>query len=102
MTQTKDQKKHINALMPEELKQLLDTVSKHFPKHYTLFLLLARTGVRIGEVLALQWGDIDFNSDFIRVERSYKRGIVEKPKYDRLGKMFTARFFISFQKFGQD
>lgn len=28
--------------------------------------------MRLGELLGLQWGDIDFNGKYIRVERSYK------------------------------
>jgi integrase len=77
---TKDKKKHINALMPEELKQFLDTVSEHFPEHYALFLLLARTGMRIGEALALQGGDIDFDERFIEVKRSVYRDKITTPK----------------------
>jgi len=77
---TKDQKKHINALTPEELKQLLETVSEHFPGHYALFLLLARTGMRIGEALALQWEDINFDKRFIEVKRSVYRDKISTPK----------------------
>ena len=63
----------INSLTDEELKLLLDTVQEHFPAHYTLFLLLARTGVRIGEALGLKWGDIDFQGRFIDVKRTYTK-----------------------------
>lgn len=76
----KKQKKAIDPLSKEELKLLLDTVQVHFPEHYTLFLLLARTGMRIGEALALQWGDIDFVGRFISVERSLVRGRITTPK----------------------
>ena len=76
----KDRKEDINPLTPEELTKLLDTVQEHFPEHYTLFLLLARTGMRIGEALALQWGDIDFNSRFIEVRRSVVREKITTPK----------------------
>lgn len=75
-----DSKQNIDALSKEELKLLLDTVQTHFPGHYTLFLLLARTGVRIGEALALQWADIDFAGRFIDVQRSLVRGVVSTPK----------------------
>ncbi len=71
---------HVNALEADELKTLLDSVLKHYPEHYTLFLLLARTGLRIGEALALQWGDIDFNKRFIEVKRSVVRGLITTPK----------------------
>ncbi len=51
-----NQTNDINPLTSEELAKLLDTVQKHFPRHYPLFLTLARTGMRIGEVIGLQWG----------------------------------------------
>jgi integrase len=70
----------MDPLSASELQHLLDTVQKQFPQHYTLFLLLARTGLRIGEALALQWSDIDFNGRFIKVERGISRGKVEPPK----------------------
>jgi len=77
---TKDPKKHINALTSEELNQLLNTVSKHFPEHYTLFLLLERTGLRIGEALALQWEEIDLKTRSIEVSRGIYRGRISTPK----------------------
>jgi integrase len=72
----------INPLTGDELDLLLQTVyhSKKHRDHFCLFLLLARTGMRIGEALALQWGDIDFNSRFIEVKRSVVRGIISTPK----------------------
>ena len=76
----KDSKKVIKPLDSEELKLLLDTVQEHFKAHYVLFLLLARTGVRIGEALAVQWGDIDFNKRFIEIKRSLVRGKISTPK----------------------
>lgn len=70
----------IDPLSREELRLLLDTVEAHFRDHYPLFLLLARTGLRIGEALALQWGDIDFHGRFIGVRRSIVRGRISTPK----------------------
>lgn len=76
----KDRKKNINPLTAEELKTLLDAVQVYYPNHYLLFLLLARTGLRAGEALALKWGDIDFKGRFINVQRSYRKGRIETPK----------------------
>jgi len=36
----------------------------------TLFILLAMTGLRAGEALGLQWGDVDFDHHCIHVRRS--------------------------------
>lgn len=82
--ETKDNKKDIDPLTRKELKTLLDAVHTQFPEHYTLFLLLARTGMRIGEALALQWGDIDFTGRFINVKRSVARGRVTAPKNGKI------------------
>jgi integrase len=76
----KDNKDTINTLTIEELRQLLDTVERHFSGDYPLFLLLARTGLRIGEALALKWDDIDFNGRSIEVCRGFYRNRISKPK----------------------
>jgi len=36
--------------------------------------------MRLGELLALQWGDIDWNDRFITVQRNIVRGILTSPK----------------------
>jgi integrase len=36
--------------------------------------------MRVGEVLALQWGDIDFGGRFVHVQRSFPRGRIETPQ----------------------
>jgi integrase len=76
----KNDANEIRPLTADELNHLLEIVREHFPKYYVLFLLLARTGMRIGEALSLQWGDIDFHDRFIEVKRSVVRGRVSTPK----------------------
>ena len=39
--------------------------------------------MRLGEILGLQWEDIDFNGKFIHVQRSYKLGKLSTPKNGR-------------------
>lgn len=73
----------LDPLTSEELKLLLDTVNQYFPDHYPLFLLLARTGCRIGEALGLKWGDIDFNGRFVNLRRSLSRGRITTLKNKR-------------------
>jgi integrase len=36
--------------------------------------------MRIGDALALKWGDIDFNDRFIEVRRSVARNQISTPK----------------------
>jgi len=77
-----DANNEIYPLTREEVIKLLDTVQAdgELSSYHPLFLLLVRTGVRIGEALALQWPDIDFNGRFINIERTYSRGRIGSPK----------------------
>jgi integrase len=63
---------HLDPLNHGEVNLFLETCQAIYPEHYPFFLCAFRTGMRLGELLALQWGDIDWNGKFIRVERSYK------------------------------
>lgn len=65
------------ALTDDELTRLLAEVSD---EHRTLVLFLSQTGLRIGEAIALQWGDVDFLAKRVHVKRRYHRGTVDAPK----------------------
>ncbi len=78
--QSKRQSLKIDFLTRKELSLFLDTFKKHFPEQYPLCLTLSRTGMRIGEALALKWTDINFNGRLITVQRGISRGKIETPK----------------------
>jgi integrase len=67
------QGRQADFLTRDELRQLLRTVYARFPADYALVLLLARTGLRIGEALALQWGDVDTTTRALYVRRTFDR-----------------------------
>jgi len=71
-----DRKKRIDVvpMTRQEIEKLLSACRAHYSGYYPFFLCAFRTGMRLGELLALQWGDIDWNGRFINVQRSYKRG----------------------------
>jgi integrase len=46
----------------------------------TVFLAAAFTGLRMGELLALRWGEVDFAAETIRVVRSFTLGGESSPK----------------------
>jgi integrase len=71
---------HVSFLIREELGVLLRTCQEHFPQWYPFVSLLARTGLRIGEACALQWGDLDFHGRFIEVQRNCVRYRITTPK----------------------
>jgi integrase len=45
-----------------------------------LFLLLARTGVRVGEARGLQWPDLDLEGHTLRIERAFSDDRLDTPK----------------------
>ncbi|MEC4669206.1 MAG: site-specific integrase, partial [Nitrospirota bacterium] len=70
----------INPFTREEVAAFLETVRQRAPRYCPLFLCAVRTGLRMGELLALQWGDMDYHGRFIEVQRNYTRGRVSTPK----------------------
>jgi integrase len=59
----------------------LETVYRdHYRRYYPLIVCGFRTGLRIGELLSLQWDDLDFFNGLIRVQRNISRGKVTSPK----------------------
>jgi len=65
----KDLKAFMAPLENHELNTLLQTAKDRFPGLYPILLCAARTGMRQGELVGLQWGDIDFHGGFIEVRR---------------------------------
>ena len=64
----------INPLTREESQTFLEAVKKHYPGYYVFFLTALRTGLRLGELISLQWGDIDFRGRFVEVRRNLVKG----------------------------
>ena len=65
----------------------LDACARYHPEHYPFFLTAFRTGMRLGELLALQWQDADWHGKFILVRRSYKRGRLDLTKSGKQRRM---------------
>jgi len=66
----------------ETLSLFLETTEREAPEYYPLFLCLARTGLRIGEAIGLQIGDLDFVNFGIEVQRNIVKGKIGTPKND--------------------
>lgn len=71
---------HIAPLTREEVALLIETAKAKLPRYYPLFLCAVRTGLRMGELLALQWGDIDWQGRFIEVQRNFTHWKLTTPK----------------------
>lgn len=61
----------------EELRQVLE---RGWPEYFPFILCLARTGMRLGEAIALEWRDVDFDTRVILVRRSRRPNRVSVPK----------------------
>lgn len=64
----------------EEIKKVLSTAETHFPNFYPILLTAITTGLRQGEILALQWKDIDFEKKAITVNKTLYRNKIQAPK----------------------
>jgi len=88
----RDKGKDVEPLTEIDLSSFLDKARTFVPEYYPFFLMAARTGMRLGELLAIRWGDLDFSHKiileggkveerpFIWVRRSYRRGRFTLPK----------------------
>ncbi len=66
----------IQPLSAAEASRFLEAARRHAPHCYPLFLAALHTGLRSGELAALQWGDIDFASRCLTVRRQIVGGRV--------------------------
>lgn len=73
-------KEEVDFLTWEESVKYLDTAKAHFPGEYAMCLTLLRTGMRLGEVITLQPGDLDFNGRFIVVQRGHYGNLITSTK----------------------
>jgi integrase len=68
----------IEVFSPEEIWALVRAAESQ--QDGAIFLIAAFTGLRMGELLALRWRDVDFTGRTIRVRASYYLGQLTTPK----------------------
>ena len=66
----KTNSKQRRFLTVDEQKSFLETAETEYGWYYPMLKVMLLTGMRIGEVGGLQWGDIDFTNRFISIKRS--------------------------------
>ena len=89
-----DQAKEIHPLTWEEKTKFENTVREHFLRWYPFFLTALRTGMRLGELIALQPGDLDFNGGFIEVRRSFTKGHLSTTKSGKIRKVDMSKELV--------
>ncbi len=73
-------KSEIKPLDARQAKKLLDTARNTQPGFYALYVLAVTTGMRSGEILGLQWRDVDLEARTLQVRRTVFNGAVGTPK----------------------
>ncbi len=68
----KARKPGFDFLTFEESEQFLSAAAEHLPEWHPYMLVAVRTGLRVGEMVALRWReDIDLDRGRLRVQQSY-------------------------------
>lgn len=75
------QTSEIDVLSASEVRSLVRSAPTEL--YSSLFLTAAFTGLHMGELLALRWGEVDFAAETIRVVRSFTLGGESSPKSGR-------------------
>lgn len=75
-----DETQEVQPASRDEATHLLSVASDLAPHYRPLLLVALRTGLRLGELLALEWRDVDLAGRSVRVRRNKTRGEVSSPK----------------------
>ncbi|WP_144787865.1 tyrosine-type recombinase/integrase [Lysinibacillus fusiformis] len=68
---TRNKEKELTVLTSEQLSTMLAYTNEHEDEtYYSILMLLSFTGMRKGEALGLQWGDVDFEAQTISINRN--------------------------------
>lgn len=81
----------IEVFTPDELSRLLRMAERDYPEWYPFVLCLARSGIRLGEAVALEWRDVDFDRRVLLIRRSERRGRVSVPKSGKARRVEMSR-----------
>ena len=69
----KARRKKVDALSRSEQNQLMDVAKKEKKGRGVPVLLALHSGMRIGEIAALRWSDVDLENNLIHVNHTYQR-----------------------------
>ena len=67
----------VDAFTKQETQDIFDTAHEYFTEQYALVYLLFRTGLRLGEAVALTRVDIKFSEQSVIVSKNYTNGVLE-------------------------
>ena len=79
----KQPKKEAEIFPPDAIEAVLRVAREKDPDIYPALLFGFRAGLRIGEISALAWEDVDFDSGSVMVRRTNNKGHIGPPKGKR-------------------
>lgn len=63
-------KKPIKYYEEEQIKALLKAIDSEEPKYQAMVMLLTFTGVRLGELMGINWSDVDFENNVLEISKA--------------------------------
>jgi len=70
----KGKSNHIITVLPPETRKKFELAALKYNNLVSLGIVFAMfTGIRIGELCGLKWGDIDFENGFVKIQRTVER-----------------------------
>ena len=72
-------RKEIQPMTPEQIKRFLNA-NRNDP-NFAAFFILISTGMRRGELLGLQWSDIDFTNRTIYIQRNWVKSSTQTAQF---------------------
>lgn len=95
----RDRGLNVDYLTVEEIKRLVETIKNSLnPKHPIPYMILTAiyTGMRLGEIAALEWLDIDFDKQTISITKSWSPAIysTKAPKNDSSNRTIAVNKFL--------
>jgi integrase len=81
VTSKSGRQEEIKAMTRAERERFLETAEEYTPRFAPIFRTLASTGMRLGEALGLQWAEVNFIQNEIRIRHALgENGKVDTPK----------------------
>jgi len=74
----------IVIIPPDHFKKILTIFKNRNKKHYNFLMFLKLTGLRVGEAVSLQWSDIDFASNRIKINNQKGKRVELFPLYPKI------------------
>ena len=86
--------REIKYLTQTEMQEFLQVIQTFPIRKYAPLLLALYSGLRISELLALEWSDIDFNNNTITVTKQFYKGRLSTTKTYRSTRKITIPDFV--------